>query len=76
MGDIGHAGGGMRGGDGDDDDGGGGVEEVAGDWRWGLLWRYQCLCILEEAVASGCNAVSGGPSAEGGGSVAPKKECV
>ena len=36
----------------------------------------RCLCILEVAVAGGCHSISGGPSAEWVGSVAPEKECV
>ena len=55
---------------------GGSVWEVAGVWNWSVLWWFQGLCILEGAVAGGCNAVRGGSSAEGGGSVASKKECV
>ena len=40
------------------------------------LWKCRCLCILELAVAGGCNAISGGPLVEWVGSVAPEEECV
>jgi len=40
------------------------------------LWHWRRLLILELAVAGGCNAIRGGPSAEWVGSVALEEECV